>query len=495
MLTMIPTRELKMPTRHLVLLWTALMCLPFEAVFADAEVRPHVSPAIPSQALAAFEGEYQYRDGLSLFILAEGELLFAIIGGGKYPLRAVEPDKFKSQSGDVIPFLRDGEGHVMAFMEDADTFPRISAHVPPPVRQLLSPRPPDQDGQPVAYRYARPVQLADGIRTDTSGPDVLPRQVAEKLVNGVIDGTYPDVRSILVYRNGALVLEEYFYGYDRSRRHEMRSLTKSVIALLAGAADDRKLLDSAEPALMRLGYPAYGNPDPRKDKVTMVDLLSNQSGFDCDDRDKTSRGNEVKLYEQADWAKAFVDLPVQSDPGTLGKYCSGGIITAGRVVEMAAGMPLPAFAQEALFEPLGIRRGDWQWNFKLDSTQRSEFGQIYLRPRDMLKLGILIQQRGKWNGRRVISADWIDAATAKRSRIGDSDYGLGIWHRWYRVPTQIGDQRIDTVMLSGNGGQKVYLVPSMDMIVVFTGGSFNAEAPMDEMMARVLLPALLREDR
>ncbi len=109
----------------------------------------------------------------------------------------------------------------------------------------------------------------------------------------------------------------------------------------------------------------------------------------------------------------------------------------------------------------------------------------------MLKLGLLIQQRGAWQGRRVISESWIDAAVAKRSRVDDSDYGLGIWHRWYGVPTANGTQRVETIMLSGNGGQKVYVVPSLDLVVVFTGGAFNVGSPVNTIMARVLLPALL----
>lgn len=209
----------------------------------------------------------------------------------------------------------------------------------------------------------------------------------------------------------------------------MRSLTKSVISLLAGAAVDKGLLRADEPVLGKLGCKVYENPDPRKARVTLLDLLSNQSGLACNDYDGASPGNEVKLYEKPDWAKAFVDLPVVADPGTVGRYCSGGIITAGRIIERVTVKPLPDFAQEALFAPLGIQRTGWKWDFRLDRSQRNEFGQIYLRPRDMLKLGILIQQRGEWEGRRVVSASWIEKAVAPQSRIGDSDYGLGIWRR------------------------------------------------------------------
>ena len=109
----------------------------------------------------------------------------------------------------------------------------------------------------------------------------------------------------------------------------------------------------------------------------------------------------------------------------------------------------------------------------------------------MLKLGVLIQQRGAWRGHQVISKSWMDAAVAKQSRVDESDYGLGIWHRWYNVSTAQGTQRVDTIMLSGNGGQKVYIVPSLDLVVVFTGAAFNVESPANTVMARVLLPALI----
>ena len=464
----------------------AAMAFPFSSVLA-----PIAGAQAPVRNLIEFEGQYEYRDGGTLFIVASGERLIAIIGESKYALRAAGADTFTNASGDPIPFLRDAGRRIVAFKENGVTFRRLSSSVPAASRLLLEPRPRSSDGRTITYRYSPPAKLPDGIRIGEAGKDTLPRTAAERLVNGVVNGAYPDVHSILVYRKGALLLEEYFYGYDRERQHQMRSLTKSVISLLAGVAVDRRLLSADEPVLARLSYAAYENPDPRKTRVTLTNLLSNQSGFACNDHDNASPGNEVKLYEAPDWIKAFVDLPMAADPGTAGRYCSLGFLTVGRIIERAAGKPLPDFAQEALFDKLGIQRADWRWNFTLDRSQRNEFGQIYLRPRDMLKLGILIQQRGQWEGRRVVSASWIDAAVARQSRVDDSDYGLGMWHRWYRVETRSGDRRIDTIMLSGNGGQKVFLVPSLDLIVVFTGGAFNRESPANEMMAQLLLPSLL----
>jgi CubicO group peptidase (beta-lactamase class C family) len=441
--------------------------------------------------LSEFEGLYRYRDGGSLVMVADGERLVAIIGEAKYPLRAVAADTFTNPSGDLIPFMRDTAGHIVAFKEHGDTFARLSTVIGAETRQLLVPRPPGPDGRPLPYRCTAPPALTDDIRVGEMGPGTLSCAVADQVVNGVLDGTYPDVRAIAVHHKGALVLEEYFYGFERDRPHQMRSLTKSVISLLAGAAVDRGLLRADEPVVARLGYTSIANPDPRKDRITLTDLLSNQSGLACDDHDGASPGNEVKLYDADDWPKVFVDLPVLAEPGTTGRYCSFGFKTAGRIIELAAGKPLTEFAQEILFAPLDISPAQWRWTFVLDRSQRNAFGQIYLRPRDMLKLGLLIHQRGVWQGRRVISESWIDAAVAKQSRVDDSDYGLGIWHRWYGVPTANGTQRVETIMLSGNGGQKVYVVPSLELVVVFTGGSFNVESPVNTLMARVLLPALL----
>ena len=276
--------------------------------------------------LGELEGHYEYREGATLFMVADGDRLVAILGDGKYPLRATGVDTFMNGVGETIPFIRDGAGRIVAFKEKGETFKRLSPDVPDTVRSRLRPRPPGPDGRPPAYRYEPPADHADGIRVGAAGPGTLSRDAAERLVAGVIDGAYSDVRSILVYQAGALRLEEYFYGYDRNQPHQMRSFTKSVIALLAGAAVDRGKLRADEPVLARLGYAAYANPDPRKARITLLDLLSNRSGLACNDHDPASPGHEVKLYDTDDWVKAFVDLPMVADPGTAALLLHGRIL-------------------------------------------------------------------------------------------------------------------------------------------------------------------------
>jgi CubicO group peptidase (beta-lactamase class C family) len=109
-----------------------------------------------------------------------------------------------------------------------------------------------------------------------------------------------------------------------------------------------------------------------------------------------------------------------SDPGTNAHYCSVGVALAGRIVERATHASLPDFAQRALFDPLGIRRADWRWNYTLTRANR-EFAQIHLRPRDMLKLGIVHADSGRWHGRQALSPRWVAASLAAHSTVDGTD--------------------------------------------------------------------------
>ncbi len=111
----------------------------------------------------------------------------------------------------------------------------------------------------------------------------------------------------------------------------------------------------------------------------------------------------------------------------------------------------------------------------------------------MLKLGILLRQQGKWNGRQVVSRHWIAKSTAQWSTVGDQQYGYFSWHQWVNASTPEGPRRVDMVAATGNGGQKIFIVPSLDLVVVLRGGNYNAQSPAMAIMAREILPALLSD--
>jgi CubicO group peptidase (beta-lactamase class C family) len=242
-------------------------------------------------------------------------------------------------------------------------------------------------------------------------------------------------------------------------------------------------------------YPSYANPDPRKATITVGNFLSMSSGLDCNDHSSTSPGRETMIDDTPDWVKATLDLPMINAPGTKGYYCSGGVAVVGRLVENVVRMPLPEFAQTNLFAPLGISRTQWQWNYDLTNVDK-EYSQIHLRPRDMLKLGILMANGGQWNGRQVVSAAWVRASLAEQSHVDNVSYGYFWWRPWLNVETPAGSQHVDVIAAQGNGGQKIYLVPQYDLVAVFTAGGYNAEStPPNTIMAKIVLPALMAAHR
>lgn len=440
--------------------------------------------------LSDYVGTYTYQPGQVLEIVAD-DVLFAVVDEAKYKLRSSGVDEFTTITGNKIPFRRDASGKVTGYEESGQFHPRISATISPNTAALASPRPKGQDS-PDAYRYQVPVDRHDGIAVGDIARSDLGTATANAIVRGVLDGTYKDVHSVLLYHHGRLVLEEYFYGYSIQRQHQLRSATKSVVSALAGIAVDQGNLTGAnEPVLPRMNYTSYAAPDPRKSTITLGNLLSMSSGLDCNDHSSTSPGRETVIDETPDWVKATLDLPMINNPGSKGYYCSGGVAVVGRMTENAVHMALPDFAQANLFAPLGVSRSDWFWNYNLTNANK-EYSQIHLRSRDMLKLGILFANNGSWQGHQIISPSWVKASLAEQSHVDNTSYGYFWWRPWLNVQTPDGGQHVDMQAAQGNGGQKIYLLPQYDLVAVFTAGDYNSDgAPPNKIMAKIILPALI----
>ena len=289
------------------------------------------------------------------------------------------------------------------------------------------------------------------------------------------------------------MLEEYFYGYNPERPHQLRSATKTIVGALAGIAIDQGAIAGAqEPVLPHMGYSSYDNSEPRKASITVGDFLSMSSGLDCNDHSSTSPGRKTLIDDKPDWVKATLDLPLINPPGTKAYYCSGGVAVIGRLIENTTHMKLPDYAQASLFGPLGIPRANWKWNYDLTNADK-EYSQIHMRPRDMLKLGVLYLNGGRWQGRQVISESWVRTSLAEHSHVDNVSYGYWWWRPWLNVDTPSGPQHVDVIAAQGNGGQKIYLVSQYDLVAAFTAGGYNAEStPPNTVMATIVLPALIR---
>jgi CubicO group peptidase (beta-lactamase class C family) len=446
-------------------------------------------PNLYAQApLSDYQGTYTDSPGHTLEIVA-GDQLFAVQDDAKYKLRPSKADEFTTLTGEKIPFLRDASGKVTGYQQGGQFHPRISLTITPESAALAYPWPKDKGD---TYHYHPPADLHDGIAVAPITQSDLGEATADAIVHGILDGTYQDVHSVLLYQHGHLVMEEYFYGYSVTRQHQLRSATKSVVSALAGIAINRGALTAVnEPVLPHMSYTTYANPDPRKAAMTLGNFLSMSSGLDCNDHSSTSPGRETIIDDQPDWVKATLDLPMISNPGSKGFYCSGGVAVVGRMTENTTHMYLPDFAQKNLFGRLGIPRSNWTWNYNLTNANK-EYSQIHLRPRDMLKLGILFADGGKWKGHQVISSSWVQASLATQSQVDNTDYGYFWWRPYLNVLTPSGPQRVTMSAAQGNGGQKIYILPQYDFVAVFTAGDYNSNgAPPNKIMINIILPALI----
>ena len=439
--------------------------------------------------LEDFVGTYADSPGHPLEIL-NGDEFFAVQDEAKYQLTPKGVDAFSAMYGSKLSFQRDTHGTVTGFEQNGKFHARVSSAVTPESAALAWPRARGQD--PTNYQYKPPADLHDGIAVGDIARSPLGAVTATAIVRAILDGTYKDVHSVLLYQDGKLVLEEYFYGYNALRTHQLRSETKSFVSALAGIAIDRHAISGVNERVMpALSYSSYANPDPRKAAITVGDFLSMSSGLDCDDYSSTSPGRETVLDDSPDWVKATLDLPMINDPGTKGYYCTGGVSVVGRLTENAVHMPLPDFAQKYLFGPLGVARADWTWNYDLTNADK-EFSQIHLRSRDMLKLGILFEDGGSWHGRQVISESWVNTSMAEHSHVDNVSYGYFWWRHMFNVGMPGREKQVVVIAAQGNGGQKIYIAPQYRLVAVFTGGGYNAEStPPNTIMEKLILPRLI----
>ncbi|HWW71310.1 MAG TPA: serine hydrolase, partial [Duganella sp.] len=279
---------------------------------------------------------------------------------------------------------------------------------------------------------------------------------------------HPDLRSVLVMRHDAIIAERYYNGETADTLHDIRSAGKSVTALLVGAAIDRASIAGTDVPIRRYWPASKGTAIG---DVTLDNVLTMRSGLDAFDADPASPGNEDKMDEAADPAAFALAVPRQTAPGTRYRYNSVTAYIAGVTVEQATGTTMENFARGVLFAPLGITR--WQWERDAAGHTKGQ-GNLSLRTRDLARIGRMVLDKGVYQGRRVIGAAWIDAMLAPRVDIGADDrYADHYGYFWYAKTQSVGARKVPVQFASGNGGNKLYLVPSLDMVVVVTSSAYG----------------------
>ena len=349
---------------------------------------------------------------------------------------------------------------------------------------------------PQHYVYRAPPARADGWTTGTLEQAQIDRPAIEKFVQMLVDMPMdsvhtPQVHGVLIARHGKLVFEEYFHGEHRDRMHDTRSAAKSLTATLIGAAMHAK-------APLQLSTPVYaamngGQPpadlEPQKRTMTLEHLLMMRSGFFCDDSNPDAPGNEDAMLDQTeetDFYRYTLRVPLDSEPGAKGVYCSINPNLALGVLNRTTGESLLTLHDRLLGEPLQFGTYGWPIN---RGGQPYGGGGVYVLPRDFMKLGQLMLDGGMWHGKRVLDADFAKRAGSPLHDLNNIQYG----YLWWNIEYPYKDRKLRAYFAGGNGGQLVLVVPDLDLVVATYGGNYADRVSFvlqQEYVPQYILPAV-----
>ena len=347
------------------------------------------------------------------------------------------------------------------------------------------------------YRYAAPVETGDGWRTaSVSDVGVDEARVADA-VQGILDGRYRQVHGLLVVRHKRLVVEEYFAGndrqgayvrYERDTIHDLASVTKSITSIMTGQAIAQGLM--ADEQVRALSYlPEYAHlVTPEKESITIGHLLTMTSGWQWSESTEWVAANDMYQFNvQPDPLAYLIGKPMAAEPGTSWVYNGGAVTLLGKVIERASGVNLETFSERHLFAPLGISQFWWPY---MRPDLIAAHGDLRLRPRDMAKIGQTMLDEGVWGETRVLPAEWVRRSRALAVPFtggqGHDGYGY-LW--WLRTYWGAAGGPTSAYSAEGWGGQRIIVLPTLDAVIVFTGGNYWTSEPVDMIMESHIVPA------
>jgi CubicO group peptidase (beta-lactamase class C family) len=327
--------------------------------------------------------------------------------------------------------------------------------------------------------YRRPLDDGDGwpiARSADVGMDPKPLASLVQRLADVDPGARGAmlVHSVQIARHGKLVLDEYFFGFDRRRPHDLRSGSKTFASVLLGIAAESGASVTPRDRVYALfpQYAPFADRDPRKLDMTVEHLMTMTSGLPCDENsDEVLSGNEDRMQAQAaqpDWYRYMLELPLAHAPGSHVGYCSGGVNLVGGIVQTVTRTWLPTFFHQSLASPLGFR----EYHLNLSPTGSAYLGGgAYLRPRDFLKLGQVYVSGGIWNGVSVVNPSWIEQSTTCRVHVQEQ---CADGYDWHLHELRAGARSYREYEANGNGGQFLIVLPELDIVVVFTAGNYGS---------------------
>lgn len=365
----------------------------------------------------------------------------------------------------------------------------------------------------VACTQVFPVQQSE--QSNHEWPTAKPHEVGlnpellAQVVEYIHNGTLENIHGILIIKDGKLVFEEYFPGYrwdfngelfqgewidfKSNSLHNLASVTKSFTSALVGIAIDQGYISGVDEKVFNF-FPEYAHLfDTQKAAITIEDLLTMTSGLEWNGMEvsvstRDPRNDLIQLFLVEDPVEYILAKPMVSEPGKSWYYSGGGTNLLGVIIHRATGMRMDHFAERYLFTPLGIEQ--YEWDFINPGIVHAS-GNLALSPRDMAKLGYLYLNDGLWNDEQIVSKEWVNQSTMDWV---SSTWGEGYGYQWWLRTYHVDKRDFDSYYAAGWGGQRITVFPSLQMVVVLTGGNYLDEEPVDGIIEDFILPAIIGPD-
>ncbi len=358
------------------------------------------------------------------------------------------------------------------------------------------------------FLYHTPARTDDGWESASLSDVGMEIDPIINMVDNIRTALYEEVHSVVIIKDGQLVFETYFPGHDfgytaenfhgpyinfnRNTTHNTHSATKSIASALIGIAIDQGFIPNEEDRIFNYfqshSYLGTGG----KEGITIKHLLTMSSGLQWNEWDVVvgEADNDVHLFNNmGDPIHFFLSKPLLHEPGTTYYYNGGGVDMLGEIVTRATGVRVDQFADAHLFGPMSITNYQFQ---RLPNGMMCCHGDIYIRPRDLAKFGYLYLSDGTWEGRQIVSQEWVQKSIQPQISLSNwnlswaDDYGYLWWLKDYHVNNAV----YSSYKALGWGGQEIMIFPDHDMVVVFTGANYMQNPPCDDILMRFILPAV-----
>lgn len=302
----------------------------------------------------------------------------------------------------------------------------------------------------------------EGWRTSTPESQGMNSDLLEKMMDIIWEKDL-DIDSVLVVRNGRIVLDAYKYPRKLDVKHNIYSCTKSIMSVLVGIAIDKGYIKGVNLAVLDF-FPELvaKNLDSNKKSMTLEHLLTMTTGLECRDSYIYNWDGlrDMNLYN--DWTQYMLDLPMVEPPGVNFEYCNGASFLLSAILQEQTDMNALKFANEYLFGPLGISDVSWPTNSQEITIG---YGELHMRPHDMAKIGYLYLNDGYWDGQQIISPEWIETSTRKHIA---ATFPPGYGYQWWVI-----DSKLYTAI--GHQGQFIIIAPDKNLVSVFTSRLYSED--------------------